>query len=72
VLIENRGSVARSAHLLLRVWGYDSAIRTRTLDVHIGRLRAKLEADPRHPQYIITVPGVGYKLCVPESESRAA
>ncbi len=72
VLVENRGSVARTAHLLLRVWGYDSTIRTRTLDVHIGRLRAKLEPNPHHPQYIITVPGVGYKLCVPETSSRAA
>jgi len=72
VLAENRGSVARTPHLLLRVWGYDAAIRTRTLDVHIGRLRAKLEPDPRHPQYIITVPGVGYKLCVPDTSSRAA
>ena len=72
VLAENRGSVSRAAHLLLRVWGYDATIRTRTLDVHIGRLRAKLEPDPRHPQIIITVPGVGYKLCVPKTTSRAA
>jgi DNA-binding response OmpR family regulator len=72
VLVENRGSVSRTAHLLLRVWGYDSAIRTRTLDVHIGRLRAKLEPRPHHPQYIITVPGVGYKLCVAEGSSQAA
>lgn len=72
VLAEQRGSVVRSAHLLMRVWGYDAAIRTRTLDVHIGRLRAKLEADPRRPRTIVTVPGVGYKLCVPEALARAA
>ena len=72
VLAENRGSVVRASHLLLRVWGYDHDIRTRTLDVHVGRLRAKLETDPSHPRTIITVPGVGYKLCVPEQLARAA
>lgn len=72
VLAEHRGTVVRSAHLLMRVWGYDSGIRTRTLDVHIGRLRAKLEPDTRRPQYILTVPGVGYRLCVPEASEEAA
>jgi DNA-binding response OmpR family regulator len=72
VLAENQGSVVRSSHLLLRVWGYDTDIRTRTLDVHIGRLRAKLEPDSRHPRYIITVPGVGYKLCAPKTVPEAA
>lgn len=72
VLAENRGSVVRSAHLLLRVWGYDSDIRTRTLDVHMGRLRAKLEPNPQRPQYLITVPGVGYKLCAVEPLAEAA
>lgn len=71
-LAERRGTVVRSAHLLLRVWGYDAGIRTRTLDVHIGRLRAKLEDDGRHPRHIITVPGVGYKLVTPEPSQRAA
>lgn len=71
-LAEQRGSVVRSSQLLLRVWGYDSSIRTRTLDVHIGRLRAKIEQDTRQPRYILTVPGVGYKLCAPEAERRAA
>lgn len=72
VLAENRGSVVRSSTLLMRVWGYDANIRTRTLDVHIGRLRAKIEPQPHHPRYIITVPGVGYKLCIPEKFSEAA
>lgn len=71
-LAEQRGSVVRSSQLLLRVWGYDSSIRTRTLDVHIGRLRAKIEQDTRQPRYILTVPGVGYKLCAPEAGRRAA
>lgn len=71
-LAEHRGTVVRSAQLLMRVWGYDSCIRTRTLDVHIGRLRAKIEADTRHPRHILTVAGVGYKLCAPEALAAAA
>lgn len=71
-LAQHRGSVVRSAQLLWRVWGYDSSIRTRTLDVHIGRLRAKIEQDTRRPQYILTVPGVGYKLCAPDNFAAAA
>jgi len=71
-LAEHVGSVVRSRQLLLQVWGYDASIRTRTLDVHIGRLRAKLEDDTRHPRYILTVPGIGYKLCAPEDASAAA
>lgn len=71
-LAEHRGSVVRSGQLLWRVWGYDAEIRTRTLDVHIGRLRAKVEEDTSHPKYILTVPGVGYKLCAPEVMSQAA
>lgn len=71
-LAEQRGGVARSESLLMAVWGYDSRIRTRTLDVHIGRLRAKLEPDRRHPQRILTVPGVGYRLCIPRAADQAA
>lgn len=71
-LAEHRGSVVRSSQLLLRVWGYDSSIRTRTLDVHIGRLRAKIEQDTRQPRYILTVPAVGYKLCAPQTLAAAA
>lgn len=71
-LAENRGTVVRSAQLLKRVWDYDASIRTRTLDVHIGRLRAKIETDTRHPRYLLTVPGVGYRLCAPEPRSEAA
>ncbi len=48
--------------LLERVWGYDFYGDERVVDVHIGHLRQKLEADPAHPAYLITVRGVGYKF----------
>ena len=48
--------------LLERVWGYGWAGDTRLVDVHIQRLRAKVEDDPANPRIILTVRGVGYKL----------
>ncbi|NSW57355.1 MAG: response regulator transcription factor [Armatimonadetes bacterium] len=54
--------VIPSRELLWEVWQYPDGIRTRTLDVHIGRLRGKLEIDRKHPEIIVTVPGVGYKI----------
>jgi two-component system response regulator RegX3 len=48
--------------LLERVWGYDFYGDPRVVDVHIGRIRQKLEADPANPQHILTVRGVGYKF----------
>jgi two-component system, OmpR family, alkaline phosphatase synthesis response regulator PhoP len=61
-LIENRGVVHSRDHLLDAVWGYDAMPATRTVDVHIAWLRHKLEDNPRHPQYIQTVHGLGYKF----------
>ncbi len=57
-----------SRKLLWEVWGYDESIRTRTLDVHIGRLRRKLEDDPHNPKLIKTVPSLGYRLELPSSQ----
>ncbi len=51
-----------SDELLDEVWGHDSYPTTRTVDNHIGLLRNKLEDDPAHPRYLITVHGVGYRL----------
>ncbi|MEM9532816.1 MAG: response regulator transcription factor [Pseudomonadota bacterium] len=50
--------------LLHRVWGYgpELAIETRTVDIHIARIRRKIEADPAHPELLITVRGAGYRL----------
>jgi two-component system alkaline phosphatase synthesis response regulator PhoP len=62
--IENRGTVHSRDELLDAVWGYDAMPTTRTVDVHIAWLRQKLEENPRHPQYIQTVHGMGYKFVV--------
>ena len=61
-LAANRGRVFSRDYLLERVWGYDYAGDTRTVDVHIRWLRQKIEADPAHPRYLMTVRGVGYKF----------
>lgn len=61
-LIENRGNVHSRDHLLDAVWGYDAMPSTRTVDVHIAWLRQKLEENPRHPAFIQTVHGMGYKF----------
>lgn len=61
-LIENRGNVHSRDQLLDAVWGYDAMPTTRTVDVHIAWLRQKLEENPRHPQFIQTVHGLGYKF----------
>ncbi len=63
-LIENRGAVHSRDELLDAVWGYDAMPTTRTVDVHVAWLRQKLEENPRHPRYIQTVHGMGYKLVI--------
>ena len=61
-LLRNAGHVFTRDQLLERVWGYDYAGETRTVDVHLHWLRAQLEADPAEPVYLETVRGVGYVL----------
>lgn len=61
-LIENRGATLSRNSLLDEVWGYDAVPSTRTVDVHIAWLRQKLEDNPRHPRYILTAHGFGYKF----------
>lgn len=60
--IEHRGVIISRDELLNEVWGYDAVPSTRTVDVHIAWLRQKLETNPRHPQYILTLHGLGYKF----------
>jgi two-component system OmpR family response regulator len=61
-LASNRGFVFSRERLLEKVWGYDYAGATRTVDVHIRWLRQKIEIDPAHPRVLLTVRGTGYKL----------
>jgi two-component system OmpR family response regulator len=61
-LSRNIGIVFSREQLLEKVWGYDFAGDTRTVDVHIRWLRQKLEDDPAIPTHLITVRGTGYKL----------
>ena len=61
-LAQSKGRVFSREHLLERVWDYDYAGDTRTVDVHIRWLRQKIEIDPSKPDRLITVRGVGYKL----------
>jgi two-component system alkaline phosphatase synthesis response regulator PhoP len=60
--IEHRGATVSRDELLHQVWGYQNTPSTRTVDVHVAWLRQKLEANPRIPQYILTVHGMGYKF----------
>ena len=61
-LIRNSGRVLTRSQLIDRVWGSDYFGDTKTLDVHIKRLRAKIEKDPANPVYIQTIRGLGYKF----------
>jgi two-component system response regulator RegX3 len=61
-LLRNAGRVLTRGQLIDRVWGADYVGDTKTLDVHVKRLRAKLEPDPANPTCLLTVRGLGYKL----------
>ena len=60
--VENRGKVISRVALLRHVWGYRDAPLTRTVDVHVLRLRQKIEVDPKAPRFIVTVHGFGYRF----------
>jgi two-component system response regulator RegX3 len=66
LLLENAGRVLSRDLLIDRVWGHDYVGDTKTLDVHIKRLRAKVEADPTNPSRIVTIRGLGYKYETPK------
>jgi two-component system, OmpR family, response regulator RegX3 len=61
MFLRNTGRVLTRGQLIDRVWGADYVGDTKTLDVHVKRLRAKVEPDPAHPRYLVTVRGLGYK-----------
>ncbi|HYO20577.1 MAG TPA: response regulator transcription factor, partial [Dermatophilaceae bacterium] len=62
MLLRNSGRVLTRVQLIDRVWGSDYVGDTKTLDVHVKRLRSKVEPDPASPRFIVTVRGLGYKF----------
>jgi two-component system response regulator RegX3 len=62
LLLRNAGRVLTRMQLIDRIWGADYVGDTKTLDVHVKRLRAKIEPDPAMPRYLVTVRGLGYKF----------
>ena len=65
LLMENTGFVVTRQTLIDRVWGFDYVGNTKTLDVHIKRLRSRIERDPADPERIVTIRGLGYKYVAP-------
>ena len=61
-LVRNAGRVLTRTQLIDRIWGADYVGDTKTLDVHVKRLRSKVEVDPAHPAHLLTVRGLGYKF----------
>jgi len=70
-LVANAGRLVTRERLIDRVWGLDYVGDTKTLDVHVKRLRAKVEVDPANPTSIITIRGLGYKYELPKSPELA-
>ncbi len=66
-LVRNPGQVFSREQLLEKVWGYDYAGETRTVDVHVHWLRSAIEADPGQPRYLQTIRGIGYVLRLPRA-----
>jgi two-component system, OmpR family, response regulator RegX3 len=62
MLLRNAGRVLTRGQLIDRVWGADYVGDTKTLDVHVKRLRSKIEPDPANPKHLVTVRGLGYKF----------
>jgi two-component system alkaline phosphatase synthesis response regulator PhoP len=64
-LAENRERAISRETLFEKVWGYEMEFNTNSLDVYIYRIRKKIEADPNHPLYLVTMRGYGYKIVAP-------
>jgi two-component system response regulator RegX3 len=62
LLLRNADRVLTRGQLIDRIWGADYVGDTKTLDVHVKRLRAKVEEDPKNPVHLVTVRGLGYKF----------
>ena len=70
LLLANAGRVLTRDTLIDRVWGSDYVGDTKTLDVHVKRLRGKIETDPANPTRIVTIRGLGYQYEVPAGGTR--
>jgi len=62
MLVRHAGRVLTRQQLIDRIWGGDYVGDTKTLDVHVKRLRSRIEDDPSEPRHLVTVRGVGYKF----------
>jgi two-component system, OmpR family, response regulator RegX3 len=62
LLLERKGRLLTRDFLISQVWGHDYVGDTKTLDVHVKRLRQKIEEDPHRPKHLLTVRGLGYKF----------
>jgi two-component system alkaline phosphatase synthesis response regulator PhoP len=60
--VRRKGEVVTREELLDAVWGYETAPLTRTVDMHVAKLRKKIEDDPASPRYLVTVHRMGYKF----------
>jgi two-component system alkaline phosphatase synthesis response regulator PhoP len=60
--LKNQNKIINREELMMEVWGYNADVNTRTLDMHIVRLRKKIENNADSPQYLQTVRGIGYKF----------
>jgi len=66
ILVTNAGKVVTHRHILTTIWGNNGQESAQYLRIYISQLRKKIERDPNQPKYILTEPGVGYRLAVPE------
>jgi two-component system response regulator RegX3 len=71
LLMANAGRVLTRSTIIDRVWGHDYVGDTKTLDVHVKRLRSRIEADPAHPKLITTIRGLGYRFETARDEAQA-
>ena len=60
--LRRKGRLLTRDHLIEEIWGYDYVGDTKTLDVHVKRIRQKIEDDPHEPELLLTVRGLGYKF----------
>ncbi|MBX2804294.1 MAG: winged helix-turn-helix domain-containing protein [Myxococcales bacterium] len=68
-LADARGRCVSRAHILREVWGYHPDVQTRALALCVTRLRRKIESDPSHPEWLLTVRGAGYRLALPNRDT---